>query len=61
MQIYPPPRFVMIDCPHHEDEQERTDPSDLQQVLLFLAELNSGTKRRRTSNSDAYAGPFSEP
>lgn len=39
MQHYSPERFVRIDSPQWGHEQEKTDPADLQQVLVFLAEL----------------------
>ena len=38
MQQYPLPSFMMIDFPRHPEED--THPGDLQQVLVFLAELH---------------------
>lgn len=39
-KLSPLPPFVMIERPHHEHEEGHPNLSDLQQVLVFLAELH---------------------
>jgi hypothetical protein len=50
MQTDPSPGFVMIDYPLQEHEDKHTNPSDLQQVLIFLADLHRQASALQPTN-----------